>query len=436
MQKACVHGGNMKKTISIVIAGAGGRGFLAYAPYTKKYPEKMKLVGVAEPDDFRRARIREEYGLAEEQCFSDAKQLFAVPRMADIAFICTQDRQHVEHALLAMRQGYDILLEKPVSPYADECRRLYRAACGCGALVTVCHVLRYAPFYRKIKELLERRAIGEIISIQAAENVGYWHYTHSYVRGKWRNSKETSPMILAKCCHDMDLFVWLTESRCHTISSMGALTYFREKNAPCGAPGYCMQGCPKKSDCPFDAEKIYLTNAVNASGQNGTDWMQREVSGARGEACLREALYDGPYGRCVFRCDNDVVDHQVVCARMENGVTISFSMCGFHEENYRTIHIMGTAGELYGTIEEDRLVLQPFGQEAVEIVTAAEGDEKSHGGGDEQMMEDLYEAVTEGGATLTGLGDSLESHYMALAAEESRMEGGKKIELQKFRMQE
>lgn len=419
----------MKKPVYIVIAGAGGRGFLAYAPYTKQHPEKMRLVGVAEPDEFRRERIRKEYELEETQCFSSAEELFAQTKFADVALICTQDRQHVEHALLAMKKGYDILVEKPVSPYAEECKRLYEAARMYGSRVTVCHVLRYTSFYRKIKELLQQRAIGEVISIRATENVGYWHYTHSYVRGKWRKSEETSPMILAKCCHDMDLFVWLTESRCQSISSMGALTYFRKECVPQGATEYCLQNCRRKTECPFDAEKIYMPKEQIS----GREWMQQEVGGSTEQEKIKKALYDGRYGRCVFQCDNDVVDHQVVCAQMENGVTISFSMSGFHEKNYRTIHILGTAGELSGTMEEEHLTLQQFGQNAVEILTADTGNEKSHGGGDEQMMEDLYTSVTEGKNTLTGLKDSLESHYMALAAEQSRIEGGKNIVLQKFR---
>ncbi len=419
----------MKNPVFIVIAGAGGRGFLAYAPYTRQHPEKMRLVGVAEPDEFRRERIREEYGLKEEQCFSSAEELFAQPKFADIALICTQDRQHVEHALLAIKKGYDILLEKPVSPYAEECKRLYEAAHAYESRVTVCHVLRYTSFYRKIKELLKQHAIGEVISIRATENVGYWHYTHSYVRGKWRKSEETSPMILAKCCHDMDLFVWLTESRCQSISSMGALTCFRKECAPPGAGEYCLQNCSRKKECPFDAENIYLPEKQIS----GRGWMLQEVGGSTEHQKIKKALYDGNYGRCVFQCDNDVVDHQVVCAQMENGVTISFSMSGFHEENYRTIHIMGTEGELSGTMEEEQLTLQRFGQNAVEILTAGAMGEKSHGGGDEQMMEDLYISATEGKNTLTGLKDSLESHYMALAAEQSRLEGGKTILLQTFR---
>ncbi len=423
----------MREQVSIVIVGAGGRGFLAYAPYTKQHPEKIRLAGVAEPVGFRRERIREEYRLSQEQCFSSAEELFAQPRMADIALICTQDRQHVEHAIMAIQKGYEVLVEKPVSPSMGECRRLCQEAERYGRRVTVCHVLRYTSFYKTIKEMLHCNRIGRVISIRATENVGYWHYTHSYVRGKWNKKEDTSPMILAKCCHDMDLFVWLTESRCRSIASMGELSYFRKEYAPPGAAGYCMQSCGVKADCPFDAEKIYLPDRQKEKDLEGREWMQQEVGGGTDRETIRDALFEGRYGRCVFACDNDVVDHQVVCAEMENGVTISFSISGFHEKNYRTIHIMGTEGELSGVMEEEHLTLQRFGENPVKIFTGQEKGELSHGGGDAQMMEEVYTSFTEGKESLTGLRDSLESHYMAMAAEQSRVKGGSRILMREFR---
>ena len=199
---------------TVVIAGAGGRGRLTYAPYSKKFPEQMKLVAAADRIPARLEEMRREYGLAEEHCFSTVEEMFAQPRLADMAFICTQDAEHVRHACLALEKGYDLLLEKPVSADGGECRRLLQKAEELGRNVTVCHVLRYAPFYQKLKELLEEGTLGRVISIQASENVGYWHQAHSFVRGNWRRSGDTSPMILAKCCHDMDLLVWLTGSRC------------------------------------------------------------------------------------------------------------------------------------------------------------------------------------------------------------------------------
>ncbi len=417
---------------TVVIAGAGGRGRLTYAPYSKKFPEQMKLVAAADRIPARLEEMRREYGLAEEHCFSTVEEMFAQPRLADMAFICTQDADHVRHACLALEKGYDLLLEKPVSADGGECRRLLQKAEELGRNVTVCHVLRYAPFYQKLKELLEEGTLGRVISIQASENVGYWHQAHSFVRGNWRNSGETSPMILQKCCHDMDLLVWLTDSRCKRISSMGSRSHFREENAPEGAPRYCMEGCPVKEQCPYDAEKIYVTDEVTGYDAKGAGWLQNAVMVQPTREGLLETLRTSPYGRCVYRCDNDVVDNQSVTMEMENGVTVGFHMCGLNRNNYRAIHIMGTKGDITGNLEEEVLVLHRFGGKEETLRIDARETASGHSGGDYGMLHDMFEARSQGRATLTSLRQSLESHYMALAAEQSRLSGGAMIDLREF----
>lgn len=417
---------------TVVIAGAGGRGRLTYAPYSKMFPEQMKLVAAADRIPERLQEMKQEYGLSEEHCFSTVEEMFAQPKMADMAFICTQDQEHVRHACLALEKGYDLLLEKPVSADGAECLRLLEKAESLGRSVTVCHVLRYAPFYQRLKELLEEGAIGRIVSIQASENVGYWHQAHSYVRGNWRKGGETSPMILAKCCHDMDILVWLTDSRCRRLSSMGSLAYFREENAPEGAPHYCMEGCPVKTECPYDAEKIYVTDEVTGYDTNGAGWMQKAVMAGPDREGLLEALHTSPYGRCVFRCDNDVVDNQSVTMEMENGITVSFHMCGLNRNNHRTIHIMGTKGDISGNLEEETLVLHRFGGAEETFRMDVQETISGHGGGDYRMLHDMFEARSQGKGTLTSLRQSMESHYMALAAEQSRLAGGKMIVMEEF----
>lgn len=417
---------------TVVIAGAGGRGRLTYAPYSKKFPEQMKLVAAADRIPERLEEMRKEYGLAEEHCFPTVEEMFAQPRLADMAFICTQDAEHVRHACLALEKGYDLLLEKPVSADGGECRRLLQKAEELGRSVTVCHVLRYAPFYRKLKELLEEGALGRVISIQASENVGYWHQAHSFVRGNWRRSGETSPMILAKCCHDMDLLVWLTDSRCKRLSSMGSLSFFREENAPEGAPGHCMAGCPVKKECPYDAEKIYVTDPVTGYDTNGAGWLQKAVMTYPTREGLQETLRTSPYGRCVFRCDNDVVDHQSVTMEMENGITVSFHMCGLNRDNHRTIHVMGTRGDITGNLEEETLVLHRFGGGVEIFHMDVQETISGHGGGDYRMLHDMFLARSKASGTLTSLRQSLESHYMALAAEQSRLSGGRMVEMEAF----
>ncbi len=417
---------------TVVIAGAGGRGRLTYAPYSKKFPEQMKLVAAADRIPARLEEMRREYGLAEEHCFSTVEEMFAQPKLADMAFICTQDAEHVRHACLALEKGYDLLLEKPVSADGGECRRLLQKAEELGRNVTVCHVLRYAPFYQKLKELLEEGTLGRVISIQASENVGYWHQAHSFVRGNWRRSGDTSPMILAKCCHDMDLLVWLTGSRCRRLSSVGSLSWFREENAPEGAPNHCMEGCPVKAECPFDAEKIYVTDPVTGYDTNGAGWLQKAVMEQPTREGLLDTLHTSPYGRCVFRCDNDVVDHQSVTMEMENGVTVSFHMCGLNRDNHRTIHVMGTRGDITGNLEEETLVLHRFGGEAETFHMDVKETISGHGGGDYRMLHDMFLARSRGSGTLTSLRQSLESHYMALAAEQSRLAGGRLVEMEAF----
>lgn len=422
----------MNKPVTVAIIGAGNRGLRIYAPYAKKFPERMKVVAAAEPNEMRRAQIASEYDLAPEHTFTTAQELFAKPQLADMAFICTQDREHVEHACLAMEKGYDLLLEKPVSANIPACKYLLERARTLGRSVTVCHVLRYAPFYQKAKQLVENGALGRVISIQASENVGYWHQAHSYVRGNWRRAEDTSPMILAKCCHDMDILVWLADSPCKRVSSMGGTAFFNSANAPAGAPSHCMQGCPAKERCPYDAEKIYIHDELTGFDHNGSGWMQNAVTPDHTLEGLRQALETGPYGRCVFHCDNNVVDHQSLSAEMENGVSVSFLLSGFNQRNFRTLRIMGTLGDVYGELDEERLVYTPFGGEPQVIRMDVQETVSGHGGGDYRMMDDMFRARADGGHTATDLERSLDGHFMALAAEHSRLSGGQVVEVADF----
>lgn len=422
----------MERPTTVAIIGAGNRGRLVYAKYAKMKPDEMQVVAVAEYDDGKRSLLADEFQIPKERQFKSAQELFAQAKMADMAFICTQDRQHIDHALMAIEKGYDLLLEKPVSENISACKKLLMRARETNTQVTVCHVLRYAPFYQKAKEIIESGKLGRIINIEAAENVAYWHQSHSYVRGNWRRSDETSPMILAKCGHDMDLLVWLTDSKCEKVSSMGDRTFFRRENAPKDAPSHCLLGCPNKEECPYDAEKIYVLDKETGYDSIGKGWMQETVLLNPDREGLLETLKTSPYGRCVFQCDNNVVDHQVVQAQMENGIHISFTMSAFTKYCYRTLHIYGTKGELSGDLMTEQLVLKPFiGDEEIVPLDVAETI-SGHGGGDYRMLHDMFVARREGKATITGLEKSLESHFMALAAEESRINGGQMIHVPSF----
>lgn len=419
----------MSEKMKIAILGLGSRGLQVYAPIIQKYADDMELTAVADILEDRVLEAKENYHLKEENCFYNAEDLLRSERLADVMFICTQDRDHVRHAVAAIQKGYHILLEKPVSPDAKECSILLKTAREYTRKVCVCHVLRYTPFYSKIKEMILDGAVGRVMNIQAREDVGFFHQAHSFVRGNWRSSEETSPMILAKCCHDMDILVWLSDSRCNRVSSFGELSWFKEENAPQGSAKRCLEGCLAKEKCPYDAEKIYITDK-DTGIRSGAGWPSNMLVMHPDEDSVRKALQDGPYGRCVYQCDNDVVDHQVVNLQMENGITVTFSMCAFSATCNRTIKIMGTMGQLEADMGKNMIYYTPFGKETEEIdLTKLTEDFSGHGGGDVRMVKQFRNYIMTGkeSPSITDLEVSLESHYIALAAEKSRQENGSVI---------
>ena len=424
----------MDRPITLAICGCGSRGLDAYPPYQKDHPDKMKIVAGADPRPGRLALLRERYGVAEDMCFASDEELLAQPKLADAILIATQDRQHVPNALKALEKGYHVLLEKPISPDLAECRQLLAKAKETGKIVVVCHVLRYTPFYSTIKELIERGDVGKLETIDAVEHVAYWHQAHSFVRGNWRRTDETSPMILAKSCHDMDILRWLADGRCLKIQSFGALDHFRPENAPEGAADRCLE-CPHKDTCIFSAEVIYITGKHCGIRHGKMHWPNNVVAaGVPTEEKLYEALRTGPYGRCVYRCDNDVVDHQTVSMEFENNIHATFTMTAFTDQCHRTIKLTGTRGEIEGDMETNTLTVRRFGQEPEVIrLTDEEHAFAGHGGGDVRLVEQFCEMVAGGGTEcLTSIDASVESHVMALAAEASRLRGGETISLDEF----
>ncbi len=426
---------HMKRPVTFAVCGFGIRGMEAYASYQKSHPNEMKVVAVADPDPARRAIAQKEYQVPPEHCYHTAEELLRQPRLADVMIIATQDRQHVEQAIPAMEKGYHLVLEKPISPSLQECIALREKAHETNRVVIVCHVLRYTQFFGTIKQLLEKGTIGRIETLEADENIAYWHYAHSYVRGNWRREDEASPMILAKSCHDMDIIRWLIGTPCKRVSSYGRLDWFREENAPSGAGMRCMD-CKMKADCPYDAEKIYLSNEKSGYDSGNREWPLTVLCSDPTPERIREALRTGPYGRCVYHCDNDVVDHQTVNMEFEGGVTAVFTVSAFTSRCYRTIRIMGTTGEIEGNMDNNTIVLRKFGQPDQQIDLDKITDRfAGHGGGDAKMMQyvcSLFQNGEPEGAALTNIDVSVDSHIMALAAEASRLNGGSGIDLEKF----
>ncbi len=409
----------MDQVLKAVLIGAGNRGE-TYTNIMLDAADKFKLVAVVDPVDSRRDNIRIKHGIPEEMCFSHWDELFAHGKVADFAIISTQDQMHFEPAMKAISLGYDLLLEKPVSPDMAECRKISDHAQKMGVKVVVCHVLRYTPFFSIIKDLIDSGKLGDVISINHEEAVGNVHQSHSFVRGNWGNTGRSAPMLLAKSCHDLDILQWLVGKKCKQIQSFGSLKHFRAENAPAGAPARCIDGCPHADTCPYNAVKLYLDDKENA-------WFR--------EACTKEsnptdemvehALRTTLYGCCVYRCDNDVVDHQVVNMLFEDDVTVSFTMCAFNKGG-RYIHIMGTKGELRAAMDgnNEPMTFYDFQTQQTTLIPieAADGVLGGHGGGDEGIMNSLYHYFrgTYTGNAISEIEISVNNHLLVFAAEESR----------------
>lgn len=424
------------KIVRIAIAGVGSRGKNAYGLELLNMKDRAKVVAVADIDPERLALAGDAHGVPDEMRFPSAEAMLAMPRLADAMLICTQDRQHVPHTVAALKKGYDVMMEKPISPKLEDLQEITKVARENGRRVVVCHVLRYTPFFQTIKKTIDSGVLGEIVSIQALENVRYWHQAHSFVRGNWRREEDTSPMILAKCCHDLDYLVWLCGKKCECVSSYGSLMYFKESNAPEGAALRCTQGCKAKESCPYDAEKIYLTNKDTGILCGNVEWPIDVLAENPTEEKIRHAIETGPYGRCVFHCDNDVVDHQIVNMQMEGGASLSLTMSAFTSIGGRTIKVMGTLGDLWGDMHENKIRIGVFGKETQVIdLGKEEKDFAGHGGGDRLLMEQFVDLMQgkEPDGTITTLETSVESHLVALAAEKSRLENGESIEIAPMR---
>lgn len=402
------------KKITAILIGAGARGMDTYADYALRNENEIKFVAVAEPDRERRERFKELHNIPDENCFENWEQILDKPKFADAALICTQDKMHFNPTMKAMKLGYDILLEKPMATSPKECMELGKYANEQDRILSICYVLRYTPFFMTIKELLDSGRIGKLISVQHNENVGYWHMAHSFVRGNWRNSDESSPMILQKSCHDLDILHWLIGADCVNMSSFGELSHFKEENAPSGAPLRCLDGCKYKNECAYFAPKLYLTE--------NTDWPTSAISNDHSYEARVKALKEGPYGRCVYHCDNNVVDHQVVNMEFANGVTVAFTMCGFTNEISRTIKLMGTKGEIRGAMEKNEIEVKEFATGITDVMHIQETD-SGHSGGDDSIMKDFISLLQAEDTDVDYcIDDSVHSHIMAFAAEKSRAE--------------
>lgn len=398
--------------VTVVAIGAGNR----MNAYAELHPGEMRVVAVVEPNLIRRSQLAAKCGVGESCCFESWEEFLRMEKMADAVFICTPDPMHYEPTMLALERGYDVLLEKPIAQSWKECMDIVERSRELHRIVGVCHVLRYHPYFRKFREVVADQSLGELISVNHVEAVGIERMTHAFVRGLWRKESETNPMILSKACHDLDLLVWLTGKKCLKVNSYGSLKWFRSENAPVGSTLRCIDGCAVEEDCPYSAVELYYRRKR---------WLrhfdiQPETDP---DTVIIQELKTGPYGRCVYHCDNDVVDHQVVSMLMEDGVTINFSMDAFTKESGRKTHFMFSRGEVFG--DERRLTVRHFHPDrADEFYDFSDfyGECNYHGGADQEIVRDFLHAVRtgEGETLLTNIESSLESHRIAFEIEEQR----------------
>lgn len=399
-----------------VIVGAGSRGMI-YGTLAVNNGIQITAIAEKRPDRLRNAA--DAMHVPESMRFSDADELFSLGKIADAAIIATQDQDHFGHVMQALNCGYDILLEKPIAPSPEECLAIEQRANALGRKITVCHVLRYTNFFMKIKEILDSGELGKIIAIKHSENIGNFHMAHSFVRGNWRNDATSCPIILAKSCHDLDILLWLTGAHCTRVSAFGSLSYFKESNAPAGSTDRCAT-CPVAKACRYEAQKMYLP----VLGQ----WPADIVCVEQTEETLLEALRTGPYGQCVYRCDNNVCDHMSMILEFDNSVTATFSLTAQTSSCHRHIHIMCEDGEIEADDGSKQIIVRrhvssqadTFDERIINIRTNGSG----HGGGDAGILLDFTECLkTNSADSRSSISLSVESHLMAGAIEQSRLTG-------------
>lgn len=410
--------------LRFAVAGMGNRG-TQYASKQFEFPDDMEVVAMADNRPERTKAANKYLHLPADRIFSSVEEMLKAPKLADVMIIATQDAQHKDHAIAAMEKGYDLILEKPIANHIEDVQMIAKKAEALGRRVLVCHVLRYTPFYRAVKEQLKSGVIGRIETASLEEAIGYYHIAHSYVRGNWHKLEDSSPLIVAKCCHDMDLILWLTGEHALKVSSFGSLDYFKPENCPEGATERCTDGCPHAETCVFNAPKFYLKRIPG--------WPSNILVPEPTEESILEALRTTNYGRCVYKMDNNVCDHQVLSILLTNGVTANFTVSGFNAVQTRRLRITGTEGELWGDFREGVFHIQRFREKPMDFdVNDKLPAFKGHGGGDSGLIRDAISYFRNEDfdrTSITELLPSVESHSLAFAAEESRVHGGETVDL-------
>jgi len=419
--------------LTAIIVGAGHRA-LAYAAYAQQHPDELQIVGVADPRPLRRQQVAALYDLPADRSFENAEAVAARPKFADVVINGTMDHQHVPTSLPLLAAGYDLLLEKPFATHAEEMWRLVETARQYESKVIICHVLRFTPFYAAIRQHVLDGLIGDIINVQTTEHVSYHHMAVGFIRGKWRNRNQChSPMLMAKCCHDLDLIAWMKSGLAPvTVSSFGSNFQFRPEKAPPDAGTRCLVDCPIEPECLYSARKHYIDHPER---WRFYVWEPLEhLAHPTMEQKIHSLKTDNPYGLCVWKTDMDVVDHQSVMIEFADGSTATHNMIGGAARPSRSIHLLGTQGEIQGCFEENRFVIRhidprPDHEYSETVVDLAAGGDMhgafgGHGGGDLRLVRDFVRVARGESPSIstTGLEDSITGHRIGFAADQAMME--------------
>jgi predicted dehydrogenase len=407
------EGGLMRTALKFVIMGCGARG-QTFAEWIARHPDQAHIVAVAEPDRAKRDLISDRHQVPQEMRFERWEDLLDQPRLADVVINTLMDRLHIASALKALELGYHMLLEKPMAVTLDDCIAIDDSRRDNDRIVSVCHSLRYHAVYREVKQLIDAGTIGKVVSIDQLEGVDPAHQAHSFVRGNWSRESESTFMLLAKSCHDIDVLVYLVGDLCSRVSSFGSLSYFNRANKPTGAPVRCSDGCPHEGDCSYSALRVY----------GKPEFWGQYIGLDRVDQAARDSFVKtSNYGLCVYEAGNDVVDHQVVNFEFAGGATGTFTMTAFAPHG-RYLRVHGTHGYLTADIEARKIEFLQFNARAKPSAITIPPEGGGHGGGDDNVMHCLVRAIRENDSSLvlTGTEESLRTHVIAFAAEIARRE--------------
>ncbi len=402
--------------LNAIMLGAGNRGFDVYGNYAFHNPDQLKFVAVADADPTKLERFGNAHQIPLELRFSSWEDAIQHGR-ASTAFICLPDALHETAAIKTLQAGFHLMLEKPVASTLEGTLRVAKAARASERVVMLGYVLRFTPFFQTLREVVQSGQLGEVVTVSWRENVSSLHMAHSFVRGNWGNTGRSSAMILAKCSHDLDLLGWLMGRQISSLSSFGNLQHFRLENAPDGSPERCLDGCPAEDSCIYHAAKIYLTDNI--------EWPTSTISADTSLEARRRVLESSNYGRCVYRMDNDVVDNQVVSFNFEGGGSGTLTMHGLSAQEGRTIRIDGTKASLRAVFNDGfyEIKLEPHGfggrGEVIPMLESVTAGGR-HGGGDDGLTAAFIEAVQN--HQPEPISSYLESHFLAFAIEQSRLE--------------